>query len=291
MTSEIALIGIDVRPASHRAWAFDENGDVLSEFTLPASIAHDVTFEPSKLKFELAEWLGMHPPAPVLLCGAPDPVPEDLRGILLPAPASLSKLGNHLRTVEEFYLVPGLSQANPPDMMWGDETALAGIEDLNGLVCIPGLLARHVVVDAGRVSEFTTEITGEMLALMLASGPFQSPEEAKQVFDVGIFREWVERSLDPDDATSPYAVIAANHCGQLPAELHDCALTGLMIGADIAAHYDPGDEIILIADGFTLDCYKIALETLGADVEDISAAEAVRDGLYEIADSAGLIGD
>jgi len=49
--------------------------------------------------------------------------------------------------------------------------------------------------------------------------------------------------------------------------------------------------VLLVADGPLLEAYGFALDALGADVEETSAVEALQDGLFEIADLAGLLGE
>jgi 2-dehydro-3-deoxygalactonokinase len=187
------------------------------------------------------------------------------------------------------YVVPGLKQLSPADLLRGQETLLVGLGQLSGAVCIPGFHTKHVALEQGRVLDFSTEMTGEIISLLQSEGSLKLTESVRQAFDVAIFRDWVERSLDTDDAASPFAVSAARAIGVLKAENQEAALSGLMIGADVAAHYDPGDDVILVADGQMADAYGIALDALGASVEEYSAEEAIQDGLFEIAEAAGLL--
>jgi 2-dehydro-3-deoxygalactonokinase len=132
-------------------------------------------------------------------------------------------------------------------------------------------------------------MTGELRSLLLSSGGLKAPVGVEQEFSEPVFREWVENTLDPEDAASPFAVRAARVTGDLDPKFHTAALTGILIGADIAAHYDPGDDLTLVADGPFLDFYRIALDTLGADFDEYSAEEAAQDGLFGLAEEAGLI--
>lgn len=202
----------------------------------------------------------------------------------------ISDLPKHLVHVHGLYIVPGLKQASPPDIMRGEETQLFALSDTVSAVCIPGAYTKHITAEHGRILGFSTEITGELRSLLLSAGGLKAPAGVEQEFSESIFREWVERSLDTDDAASPFAVRAARMTGELEARHHSAALTGLLIGADIAAHYDPGDELTLIADGPLLESYRIALETLDAEFDEYSAEEATQDGLFELAEEAGLLG-
>ena len=132
-------------------------------------------------------------------------------------------------------------------------------------------------------------MTGEIHKLLLGTGALALRPGIEQKFDMAIFRDWVERSLDTDDAASPFAVRAARLIGTLRPEHQSAALSGLLIGACVAAHYDPGDDVLLVADGHRFETYGMALDTLGASVEEYSAIETLQDGLFEIADESGLL--
>lgn len=286
----MVLLGIDWGSSAFRAWAFDEDGEVIGH-----TMAHDGMLTHGgdaleRLHFHISEWLGEWPDKPVIACGAVGSAESVLKTDYLPVPFQLAGLPKHLVAARGLHIVPGLKQASPPDVMRGEETQLFALEDAHGWVCMPGTHTKHVTLEHGRVIGFSTEMTGELRELLLGAGGLKSPPGIEQVFDEAVYREWVEKSLDTDDAASPFAVRAARMTGDLEPEFHTVALTGLLIGADVAAHYDPGDELTLVADGPLLEAYRIALDTLGAEFDEVSAEEATQDGLFALAEDAGLIG-
>ncbi|MEZ6010927.1 MAG: 2-dehydro-3-deoxygalactonokinase [Hyphomonas sp.] len=289
MKDRMVLIGIDWGASNFRAWAFDEDGEVIGGTSLPDGILSHSGDPLARLKFNINEWLGEWPAVPVIACGAVGSAEGVSRTDYRPVPMMVSDLPKHLVHAHGLYIVPGLKQASPPDILRGEETQLYALPESVGAVCIPGMHTKHITVEHGRILGFTTEMTGELRSLMLSSGGLKAPAGVEQEFSELVFREWVENSLDPEDAASPFAVRAARITGDLDPKFHTTALTGILIGADIAAHYDPGDELTLVADGPMLDFYRIALETLGADFEEYSAEEAAQDGLFGLAEEAGLI--
>ena len=70
----------------------------------------------------------------------------------------------------DVHILPGLSQAEPPDVMRGEETQIAGMlaatPDFDGLVCLPGTHTKWARVSEGRVTDFRTAMTGELFALV-----------------------------------------------------------------------------------------------------------------------------
>lgn len=284
MSAPVTLVGLAWTMDRVRAWAFDEEGEILSRVVDDAAPG-----QPGKgadtAKAFVANWLGGPIGAPMILCGDTG----SGTGRLLQVPTLLDALSDALVRSDEVYLVPGLKQLSPADLLCGQETLLVGLGQMSGAVCVPGFHTKHVSLEQGRVLGFSTEMTGEIISLLESEGSLKLGKAVHQTFEPRVFRDWVERSLDTEDAASPFAVSAARSIGVLRAEHQAAALSGLMIGADIAAHYDPGDDVILVADGPMAEAYGMALDALGASVEEYSAEEAMQDGLFEIAEAAGLL--
>ncbi|MEZ5967729.1 MAG: 2-dehydro-3-deoxygalactonokinase [Hyphomonas sp.] len=290
MMDRTVLIGVDWGSSRFRAWAFDNEGDVVGGTAVPDGLLTHEGDPLARLRFHINEWLGEWPDRPIIACGAVGSAEGIYRTDYLPVPMPMNSLAKHLVHIHGIHIVPGLKQMSPPDVMRGEETQLFALDEPHGWICLPGTHTKHVTMEHGRIVGFSTEMTGELRALLLGSGGLKPPAGIEQVFDEGIFREWVEKSLDTEDAASPFAVRAARMTGLLDPRHHTAALSGLLIGADIAAHYDPGDELTLVAEGALLDAYRIAFDTLGAEIDEYPADEATQDGLFELADEAGLLG-
>ena len=284
MNDDLALIGFEWAGTNLRAWAFDDAGEILSSVQVREEPVVTHADWAARLQFHIAEWLGSDPEVPLIGCG-------DVSAPALNAPVSLSQLSANLGARGRIRLVPWIGQLSPPDLTCGAETLLAGLDEAHGAICIVGQHTRHCVVEHGRLVEFSTEITAELRDLLLTHGSLSLHDSATQAFDMAVFRDWIERALDTGDTPPLFSVEAAIRQGGLSASNKAAALAGLMIGADVAAHYDPGDEVLLVADGPLLEAYGFALDALGADVEETSALEALQDGLFEIADLAGLFGE
>jgi len=78
------------------------------------------------------------------------------------APAADPRLSVHI--------IPGVSQASPPDVMRGEETQIAGFlaarPRFDGVLCLPGTHTKWVHVSAGEIVSFATFMTGEIFALL-----------------------------------------------------------------------------------------------------------------------------
>lgn len=63
-------------------------------------------------------------------------------------------------------ILPGLRQAEPPDVMRGEETKLLGLvadtPDAGGVVVLPGMRGEWVQLARGRAARFHTAMTGQV---------------------------------------------------------------------------------------------------------------------------------
>ena len=163
-------------------------------------------------------------------------------------------------------IVPGLSQAEPPDVMRGEETQVAGLQalsDFDGVACLPGTHTKWVQVSAGEVVSFRTAMTGELFALLSERSVLRHSVEGdmdEDAFDVAV-----------SDAISRPERIAAELFGIRAAHLLNgrtgpARLSGLLIGAELAAMrpYWLGQEIRICGAPRLAALYARALDAQGA---------------------------
>ena len=183
------------------------------------------------------------------------------------------------------HILPGLSQANPADVMRGEETQIAGFLARNpgwdGVICLPGTHTKWAHVSAGEVVSFQTFMTGEMFALLAGHS---------------VLRHGLTPGRDPEafagavaDAMSKPATVAAQ-LFRLRAEglLNDLAPTvayarasGLLIGAELAGAkpYWLGQQVAVIGTGPMADSYVTALTAQGAAPQRADATDVTLAGL------------
>ena len=68
------------------------------------------------------------------------------------------------------YILPGMSQSMPADVMRGEETQISGYlaqnPNFNGSICLPGTHTKWVQISAGEVVSFRTFMTGELFNII-----------------------------------------------------------------------------------------------------------------------------
>lgn len=187
----------------------------------------------------------------------------------------------------DVYVVPGLSQTRPADVMRGEETQIAGFLSLNegwdGVLCLPGTHSKWVHVSAGEVVSFQTFMTGEMFAL-LADHSVLRHSAAAQSMDQPAFLDAVSDTLSKPEtlAARLFRLRAADLLAGTGPEITRAQLSGLLIGAELAAAraYWLGQQVAVIAQGPLAQLYVTALEAQGAPAGQARADVMTRAGLY-----------
>jgi 2-dehydro-3-deoxygalactonokinase len=200
-------------------------------------------------------------------------------------------------------ILPGIAQARAdrPDVMRGEETQLLGVTepDFTGLVCIPGTHSKWIRIDAGRIVEFSTYMTGELFSVIAQHSILvHAVETAKDgasalASDSQAFREGLATALAAPVAltASLFRLRAAQLLGFEQRADGAARLSGLLIGtelADAARRHGligsgPPRSVRLIGAGALGRLYEAALAGQGVDVAAVDAEQASRLGLAKAA--------
>lgn len=184
------------------------------------------------------------------------------------------------------HVVAGLRQTTPSDIMHGEETRIAGFLALNpewdGVICLPGAHTKWAQISAGEVVSFQTYMSGT-LASLLAAHSVLRPSVASEDWDQGTFDTTVEEALSKPEKLA--ARLFTLHADQLlddaPVEVGRARLTGLLIGAELAAArpYWLGTNIAIIGTDAAAAPYVRALQTQGAPATVANAEPMTLAGL------------
>lgn len=184
------------------------------------------------------------------------------------------------------YLLPGIKQISPPDVMRGEETQIAGFLSRNpqydGVLCLPGTHSKWVHISAGEVVSFQTFMTGELFALLCKESVLRH-----NIGATGWNDEMFTNAID--DAISRPAAIAAklfalraqSLIATLPPEAARARLSGLLIGLELAAArpYWLGAQVAVLGDTEVAQAYCTALTAQGSPVTVTSTERMTLDGL------------
>lgn len=205
----------------------------------------------------------------------------------VPVPAGIGELAASLLRIDaRTAIVPGVSNASPPDVMRGEEVQLlgaveAGTVPRDALVVQPGTHCKWAEMEDGRIAGFKTAMTGELFALLrahsLLAGQLGGEAKPGAAFDEGV-AEGRRRDL----AASLFGIRAAGLLGGR----EDAAsyASGLLIGADVAARLESSrhDMIHILADPLLGQLYARAIEAHGRAARLADSHDAFVAGIVAI---------
>ncbi len=184
------------------------------------------------------------------------------------------------------YILPGVKQQKPADVMRGEETQIAGFLALNpefdGVICLPGTHCKWAHISAGEIVSFRTFMTGELFALLSRSSVLRHSIAARG-WDQPAFLEACEDAMTrpASFASGLFALRAEGLVGDLPPEVARARLSGLLIGIEIGAAkpYWLGRNVALVGDDALVAPYRAALEKQGVPVTITDAERMTLEGL------------
>ncbi len=183
------------------------------------------------------------------------------------------------------FIVPGLKQAAPPDVMRGEETQIAGFlaghQNWDGVLCLPGTHTKWVQISAGEVISFRTFMTGEMFDLLCGQSVLK--HSVGEGWDDPAFAEAVADTLSKPEnlAGRLFGLRAADLLQGQDRAIARARLSGLLIGAELAATrpYWLGQQLAIIGADEVSKIYAQALQQQGAFVETADATLSTLAGL------------
>jgi len=299
------LIAIDWGTTAARAYVLDGAGTVTGTRSAPLGVQHvqDGRFADA-LSALLGDW--HDDPAPRIACGMIGSRQGWLEAPYVACPAQLSDLAAGIVRIPEGRLavVPGVRTRDSydvPDVMRGEETQIAGavgpLEE-RVLCAMPGTHSKWACVEAGRIVDFLTYMTGEMWNVLLQHSILGRLAAAgTQAGDIGVaFERGVARGLGPGNlAHDAFGARTLVLMGELQGSDVPDWLSGVMIGREIRnartwgqRHGYDGSRVRLVGADTLVARYAAALRQADVAVE-LADPNAAALGLWRIATQAGIV--
>ncbi|TKI02632.1 2-dehydro-3-deoxygalactonokinase [Martelella alba] len=303
--TDAALIALDWGTSSLRAWCLDQSGRVLASTASPEGIMSvPVGGFADVFARVVAPWRAARPDLPALASGMIGSAQGWREAPYLPCPAGPNELARAMAFLPDWglHIVPGVAQRRPANVMRGEETQIAGAlaerPELaaSAHLVLPGTHSKWVAIADGRITDFSTYMTGELFAVLRQHSilgrlvtpdlPPATPEQTDQAFSAGVAAARQGSILPQLFATRAEALL-----GEMPAAVSLDYLSGLLIGGEIAsalAVRHPAAAPILIGASGLVARYRQALDSFGLPGAEHIDNTAVT-GLWRIACAAGLV--
>lgn len=213
-------------------------------------------------------------------------------------PAGFSDIAARLQWLEpgRIAIVPGLSIATNgiPDVMRGEETQIVGALLLLGIddahLVLPGTHSKWVTVTKGRITDFSTWMTGEFYALLRQHSILaRTLPEGEPLADTTAFGQGVARALGgPGLLHTTFGTRTLALFKRMTPDALPSYLSGLVIGEELKSQNLRRDEPVVLMGAEALTArYEQALAQLGVPVRRVGAQATWR-GLRAIADTLSI---
>lgn len=168
------FIAVDWGTSAFRLWSLSADGAVLAKREGPYGMAGLQPDEYESVLEENLSALKINAKQPVIVCGMAGAAQGWYEAPYVNSSEDLLSFGQHAVRVpnlqRDVYLLPGIKQATPANVMRGEETQLLGLLNeqpgFNGVVCLPGTHTKWVELQDGIIQRFTTCMTGELFGLL-----------------------------------------------------------------------------------------------------------------------------
>ena len=288
-TPKAEWIAVDWGTTHLRAWAMQNTRPVAEAKSNDGmgALARD-EFEPALLRL-VQPWLGPGE-TQVVACGmvgarqgwveAPYQIvpAKPLNMPAVPAPRNDPRIAA--------FVIPGLKQLSPADVMRGEETQIAGFvsehPNWDGVICLPGTHTKWVHVSAGEVVSFQTFMTGELFSLLGGQSVLRHSVAAGG-WDSTAFADAVEDAMAKPErlAARLFGLRASDLLEARPKEEARAKLSGYLIGTELAAArpYWLGQQVAIIGSTETSNLYRDALGAQGMPVVETNSTDMTLAGL------------
>jgi 2-dehydro-3-deoxygalactonokinase len=279
------MIGVDWGTSTFRAYRLDRDGTILARHENAQGIMRVANADfADALTAAIGSWFALGEDR-VLLAGMIGSRQGWHEVPYLRCPAGPGELACGLAEVRfpaaRVKLIPGLATvdaAGVPEVMRGEETQIAGLVDRiggSGVACLPGTHSKWARIEAGRVSGFTTYLTGETFAALcehtiLGRMMRRGGGHVQAAFDRGLARAATAGSL----LHHLFGVRTLGLFDELSEDDAASYLSGLLIGHELQAALPEGALVHLIGAPELCGLYARAIEAAGgrARIEDEDAA-------------------
>lgn len=180
----------------------------------------------------------------------------------------------------------GVSQSNPPDVMRGEETQVAGFFNKNknfrGSVCLPGTHSKWIRVNNNFIEKFKTYMSGELFQVISENTVLLHSLKSEKIEKNEFLNSANKIFQNPENLTNALFQIRAddliNSRGPV---IYKSRLSGYLLGIELLGAKDfwENRDVALIGSKKVMKLYENLLEDKVLSLKKFSAEEMVLQGL------------
>ena len=293
-SNQVEWVAVDWGTSNLRVWLFSGDGEVIDHAVSDRGMGQ---LTPDQFEPALLDMIGDHLQSgrvtPVICCGMVGArqgwVEAPYATAPCTPPSALQAVKPAVRDPRlEVYILPGIKQDEPADVMRGEETQIAGFlssrPEYDGVLCLPGTHTKWVHISAGEIVSFRTFMTGELFALLSKQSVLRH-----SLAESG----WVEEAFNAsinDAMSSPHLIASRLFSFRAESLLHGVSsgmvrarLSGYLIGLELAGArpYWLGREVVIIGADRLAGHYANALSLQGTKLENAEGGALTLAGLSD----------
>lgn len=299
------FVAVDWGTSSFRLWQLSQHGEILSQTQGPYGMS---TLKPAEFPGVLAsnlDKLGIASDLPVLICGMAGAAQGWFEAPYITISENLNTLGRHSVQLpaphEHVFILPGVKQLQPPNVMRGEETQLLGLlkqhPEFGGVVCLPGTHSKWVRIEKGVIQEFTTCMTGELYALLTEQSVLRHSVAVDELTDVAgrngeeltdtsaerAFADTVSEFIKAPASVAErlFDIRTSSLLNNAKPTVLAARLSGMLLGFELAAtkRYWEQSDVALIGDSAICERYSTAMKQVNVNAAVYSAEALTLEGL------------
>lgn len=275
-------IAADWGTTNLRLWAMS-GGDAVAQRTSDQGMG---VLKPDQFAQVLADAIQGWGDLPVIACGMVGArqgwVEAPYAAVPCPATPQLMQVPGH-----QVWIACGVKQDDPPDVMRGEETQIAGLlaakPDFDGVVCLPGTHTKWARISAGEICSFQSFMTGEIFSLLSKQSVLRHTVGAPD--DDAAFDAALQDALaQPHRAYARlFQLRAGALVGDLAPGVAASRLSGMLMGWELAGAkpYWLGQQVVIIGNPALSALYARALGAQGVSAIEANPDATTLAGLHK----------
>lgn len=284
------FVAVDWGTTSFRLWSLSSQGEVVERSNGPFGMSGLKKSDFAKVLDENLVKLGIPADTPVVICGMAGAAQGWIEVPYMSTSEDVFSIGRHAvrvpEEIREVYILPGVMQLEPSNVMRGEETQILGLlatqPDFKGTVCMPGTHTKWVQIHNGCIDSFSTCMTGELFAL-LSEHSVLKHSMASSGWDEIAFEKALLDVMDSPTrlAERLFGIRAATLLDDQSSETARARLSGMLIGLELAAMrlFWAAGNIAIIGEPSLCQTYSAALDLQHAESHSLDAEAMTLRGL------------
>lgn len=273
-------VAVDWGTTNLRVWLVGESGEVLQHRSSDKGmgVLQPEEFEPA-LNALISDFLSAQTQLPVVICGMAGAAQGWVEADYLTVPCLPPNIGQAVKVETKnanilVYILPGIKQMVPPDVMRGEETQISGFltkhRNFSGVICLPGTHTKWVRIKTGKIIAFQTFMTGEIFSLLAKSSILRHVMGAGE-WDSQTFLTAVDQEMNGNGLSAGrlFALRAEALVEPTKSTFQYSKLSGHLIGSELFAtrHYWQDQKVHLIGSDSIAHAYQDALKSQNKDAK------------------------